>query len=190
MRVMTVATLTIFVASQALFAQSAGGSGAKPGARDTAFAKMQERGKQAMGVDQYTSTHRFESLPSGGRIVLVRDVDDSAGVVQIRAHIRAIARAFQSGDFSTPEFVHMQMVPGTKVMREKREAITYDARDLPRGAELIIRTSDPEALSAISEFLAFQRQEHHAGGMGDSTRPPGWRDIEILFRQQGRQLPE
>jgi len=49
-------------------------------ARDSAFAAMQARGKHVMGVDQYTSAHRFDSLADGGRIVLRRDVADSAGV--------------------------------------------------------------------------------------------------------------
>lgn len=134
----------------------------KPDSHDSAFAAMQQRGKQAMGVDQYTSTHRFDELPDGGVIRLVRDVEDSAGVAQIRAHLRDVARAFGVGDFSTPEFVHMQMVPGTKVMAAKRAAITYAARDVPRGAELRITTHDPEALAAVHQFLAFQRTEHHA----------------------------
>ena len=49
-------------------------------AADRDFAAVQARGKVAMGVDQYTSTHRFESLPDGGRIVLRRDPADTAGV--------------------------------------------------------------------------------------------------------------
>ena len=129
---------------------------------DSAFAAMQERGKHAMGVDQYTSTHHFDALADGGRIELVRDVDDTAGVARIRAHLREVARAFASGDFSTPAFVHMQTVPGTKVMAAKRALITYDVRDVPRGAELRIRTQDAEALRAVHEFLAFQRGEHHS----------------------------
>ena len=128
---------------------------------DSAFAAMQKRGKVAMGVDQYTSTHHFDKLPDGGRIALERDVPDSAGVSQIRAHIREIARAFKAGDFSTPATVHMQDVPGAKVMAEKRAVITYEPRDLPRGAELRIRSSDSTALRAINEFLTFQRSAHH-----------------------------
>ena len=134
----------------------------KPAPRDTAFAAMQERGKQAMGVDQYTSTHRFDELPDGGTIRLVRDVDDSVGVAQIRAHLRDVARAFGAGDFSTPEFVHMQTVPGTKVMAAKRASITYSVLAVPRGGELRITTHDSEALAAVHQFLAFQRAEHHA----------------------------
>lgn len=132
---------------------------------DSAFAALQERGKQAMGVDQYTSTHHFDALPDGGRIELQRDVDDSAGIVQIRAHIREIAHAFKSGDFSTPAVVHLKEVPGTRIMAERRDAITYEPRDLPRGAELLIRTKDPIARQAIHEFMAFQRGEHRATGV-------------------------
>jgi hypothetical protein len=137
-------------------------------AQDTSFAGIQRRGQQAMGVDQYTSTHKFDALPDGGRIELQRDSDDSAGVAVIRAHIRDIAAAFRNGDFSTPAFVHMQRVPGTTVMAAKRKVITYEPKDLPRGAELRIRTTDPEALIAIHEFMAFQRSDHHAGGKPDT----------------------
>ena len=133
-------------------------------AHDSAFKAMQERGKLAMGVDQYTSTHHFDALPDGGRIELQRDVDDSAGVARIREHMRDIARAFKAGDFSTPAMVHLQEVPGAKVMAAKRDVITYEPHDLPRGAELRIITHDDEALRAIREFMAFQRAEHHATG--------------------------
>jgi len=138
--------------------------------QDTAFAKMQKRGQTAMGVDQYTSIHRFDSLDDGGRIELQRDSDDSVGVATIRAHIRAIAKAFKGGDFSTPEFVHMRMVPGTSVMAAKRAVISYEPHDLPRGAELRIRTKDAEAIAAIHQFMAFQRSDHHAGG--HTPEPP------------------
>src|ERR1051325_8166932 len=61
---------------------------------DSAFAAVQARGAdpQAMGVDQYTSVHRFDTLPDGGRIELQRNVDDSAGVAQIRRHLRSEER--------------------------------------------------------------------------------------------------
>lgn len=144
---------------------------------DAAFAAMQDRGRQAMGVDQHTSTHVFDALPDGGRIELQRDVDDDAGVERIRQHLEAIARAFDEGDVSTPAFVHMQSVPGTSVMAAKRDAITYTYNELSRGGELRITTQDPEALEAIHEFMAFQKEEHRAGGIrhgqhGDGNHVP------------------
>ena len=137
---------------------------------DRAFAVLQARGEQAMGVDQYTSTHRFDALPDGGRIALQRDSDDPAGVEQIRRHLRSIAEAFASGDFGTPAFVHGRDVPGTAVMAARRDRIEYVYRDLPHGGELRLVTSDPAALRAIHEFAAFQRTDHHAGGIDD--QPP------------------
>lgn len=134
-----------------------------PADSDSAYAAMQARGTGVMGVDQYTSRHVFEPLPDGGRIELQRQVDDSAGIAQIRRHLHDIADAFARGDFTAPSLVHLQQVPGTAVMAAKRAAIGYRVAPLPRGAELRITTTDPEAVAAVHEFLAFQRGEHRAG---------------------------
>jgi len=142
------------------------GPGARDVAADSAFAALQSRGAGAMGVDQYTSTHRFDALPDGGRIELQRDADDPAGVAEIRLHLQEIVRAFTAGDFTTPAFVHARPVPGADVMSAKREAIRYTYRELPRGGEVLIVARDPDAVAAIHEFMAFQRDDHHAGGMG------------------------
>ena len=133
-------------------------------AADSAFRALQRRGQTAMGVDQYTSVHRFDKLADGGRVELRRDRDDSAGVATIRAHLRAIKSAFERGDFSTPAFVHMQTIPGTRVMAARRSAIRYEVRDLARGAELRMRTADPVARQAIHDFMDYQRADHRAGG--------------------------
>ena len=127
---------------------------------DSAFAAMQARGKVVMGVDQDTARHVFESLPDGGRIELQEAVNDTAAVSHIRRHLEEIAQAFSRGDFTAPELVHLQTVPGTRVMAAKRGAISYRVAQLPRGAEVRITTADPDALAAVHEFLAFQRREH------------------------------
>lgn len=132
---------------------------------DTAFAEVQRRGQTVMGVDQYTSKHVFEDSPDGGRIVLDRDdSSDTAAIRTIRAHMRDIEAAFQSGNFTLPGLVHAREVPGTRVMSEKRAAIRYRAADRPKGAEVRIRTTDPRAIVAVHEFLAFQRMDHRAVG--------------------------
>lgn len=131
---------------------------------DAAFHGMQHRGGMAMGVDQNTSTHKFDVTPDGGRIQLQRDSNDSLGVAQIRAHMKLIQHAFEAGDFSTPAFVHARDMPGTAVMTRKRNAIKYAYADLPLGGEVIITSPDPEAVKAIHAFMLAQRTEHHAGG--------------------------
>jgi hypothetical protein len=133
---------------------------------DSAFAMVQSRGHVAMGVDQYTSSHRFEPLPDGGRITLERNGNDSAGTAQIRSHMRTIALAFQQGDFALPGFVHDREVPGTAVMTQRRSQISYTTDTLPHGAQLRIHSSDTAAVNAIHQFLAFQRQDHRVGQSG------------------------
>jgi hypothetical protein len=134
----------------------------KPAEVDAGFAAVQERGGMAMGVDQYTSSHKFETTPDGGRISLQRDTDDSVAVSQIRAHMRLIQHAFEAGDFSTPAFVHAREMPGTAVLAAKRDAITYRYEELPRGGSVVITTKDPEVLSAIAQFFEAQRSDHHS----------------------------
>jgi hypothetical protein len=130
---------------------------------DSSFATLQQRGETAMGVEQYTSQHVFEPLPSGGRIVLQRKEDDSVGTATIRAHMRTIAAAFSKGDFALPGFVHATSnVPGTQQMTKLRADISYTARDLPRGGEVLLSSKNPEAIKAIHDFLAFQRMDHRA----------------------------
>ena len=136
------------------------------------FAQLQQRGEVAMGVNQYTSQHVFEPLADGGRIVLQRRERDSVGEAAIRAHMRSISASFSKGDFAVPGFVHdTGAVPGTAVMQRLKAEISYTPRDLPNGAEVVISTRNREAVSAIHEFLAFQRMDHHAG-MHAGDPPP------------------
>jgi hypothetical protein len=131
---------------------------------DSAFRAMQTRGQGVMGVDQYTSVHRFDATADGGRIELQRDRDDSLGVAAIRAHMRTIARDFAAGNFSAPATVHLATVPGVRVMQARRRAIRYEVEDLPHGAALRIRSRDERAVGAVHDFLAYQRREHRTGG--------------------------
>ena len=173
-------------------AQSSNATSARPASwqstsrSDSSFAAVQARGadRRGMGVDQYTSSHHFDALPDGGRIELQRTVRDAAGVAAIRRHLREIASAFAAGDFRTPGFVHMQHVPGTSVMAAKHGAITYVEHDLPHGGEVRITTHDPQALTAVHDFIAFQQRDHRAsrvdaphpvssGQRGGHQHPPG-----------------
>lgn len=147
-----------------LLAQGGGPPAPPRTAADSAFAALQERGRRAMGVDQYTSTHRFDDLPDGGRIELQRNVDDPDGVRVIREHLQDILRLFTAGDFRIPAMVHDRPVPGTDVLAARRTHLRYVFRELPRGGELRIHTTDPEALRALHQFLEFQRHDHRAGG--------------------------
>jgi hypothetical protein len=128
------------------------------------FDQVQERGQVAMGVNQYTSAHRFDMLPDGGRVELQRAADEPRDIAAIRAHLKEVMAAFERGDFSTPAFVHAEEVPGTRIMSARRSQIRYAYADLPQGGEIRITTTDPETLRAVHDFIAYQRKDHRAGG--------------------------
>ena len=109
-------------------------------AEDQDFEALQERGQVAMGVDQYTSTHRFDDLPDGGRIELQRDSQDSRDIATIRTHLREVASAFQKGDFNVPGFVHAQEVPGTSVMAARPKYAAIPAQPKSPSTRIVLPT--------------------------------------------------
>jgi len=161
---LSLALVAVLLPAGSAAAQGSGPPVAARSAADSAFAALQERGRRAMGVDQYTSTHRFDDLADGGRIELQRNVDDAGGTGAIRAHLRDIQALFTAGDFRIPAMVHDMEVPGTKVMAARKAHLRFTFRELPRGGEVRIHTTDPEALKAVHEFLAFQRLDHRSHG--------------------------
>jgi hypothetical protein len=60
-------------------------------------------------------------------------------------------------------FVHDQVPPGVPVMKEKRTEIFYTFEVLPAGGTVRIKTTNPDALKAIHDFLRFQIDDHHTG---------------------------
>ena len=73
---------------------------------------------------------------------------------------------FSAGNFDVPMFIHDKVPPGVPVMKAKQTVISYVFQPTDRGGRVRIVTTDPDALSAVHDFLAFQIQDHRTG---DST---------------------
>jgi len=124
-------------------------------------AELKKRGAAAMGFDQDKTVHHFRTVPSGGSIeVDVVDPADTDSLAQIRSHLREIARAFAAGDFEKPFQTHGEVPPGVPVMQRLKTAIAYTYADTPHGGVVQIRTSNPDAVKGIHEFLRYQTKEH------------------------------
>jgi len=141
-----------------------------PAEGDSAFRAMDARHGEAVGDDPMMLEHQFVSLPDGGDIILERQIHEDLGINQIRAHLLLISRSFANGDFTTPGFVHDKPVPGTDVMAERANKISYTVEDTEHGGIVHIRTDDPEALKAIHSFIEFQIAEHHTHQPTDSAK--------------------
>lgn len=48
-------------------------------------------------------------------------------------------------------------------MKDKRAEISYKFEELPAGGRVRIKTTNPDALRGIHEFLRFQVEDHHTG---------------------------
>ncbi|MEO6238767.1 MAG: hypothetical protein ABIQ52_17355 [Vicinamibacterales bacterium] len=126
--------------------------------------ELKKRGTIAMGFDQEKTAHHFRTSATGGSIdVEVKDPADTASRDQIRGHLKEIASAFATGDFTKPFQTHAEVPPGVPAMERLKAVIRYKYEETARGAMVRITTSDPEALEAIHEFLAYQAREHHGG---------------------------
>lgn len=133
-------------------------------------ADVEKHGDEAMGFPHDKTTHHFRLLSDGGAIeVTVNDSKDSQNIQAIRSHLAHVATMFSNGDFSIPMFVHDQVPHGVPLMKEKRTEISYSFEELPTGGRVSIKTTNPEALSAIHDFLRFQIEDHHTG---DTTQIP------------------
>ena len=125
---------------------------------------VMQRGEKGMGFSQTATTHHFLANDNGGVIkVEAKDPSDTKSRDQVRAHLQHIAHAFAAGDFAIPMFVHDQTVPGVAAMQRLKSEIRYGYEELPAGAQVQIRSSNPEAVAAIHDFLSFQIQDHRTG---------------------------
>jgi hypothetical protein len=131
-------------------------------------AEVEKHSDEAMGFPHDKTMHHFRLDSDGGAIeVIANDSNDATNTQAIRSHLKQIVTMFANGNFSTPMFVHSQTPQGVPVMKQKRAAISYFFEELPAGGRVRIKTTDPEALKAVHEFLRFQIEDHHTGDSED-----------------------
>ena len=134
-------------------------------------AEVAARGALVMPFDLAKTTHRFESLPDGGRQTVSALEPDSQQVRLIREHLRQEAERFSRGDFGDPAAIHGHDMPGLAELRRGAARITVTFSELPTGAELRYQTSEPALLTALHHWFAAQRRDHGLGNQG--AREPG-----------------
>jgi len=125
---------------------------------------MMQRGDQAMGFSQETTTHHFRLFKDGGEIAVdANDSKDSASVGEIRAHLGHMAKLFSAGNFDVPMFVHDTTPPGAATMAQRKDEIRYQYFETERGARLRITAGSHQSTDAIHAFLLFQIADHRTG---------------------------
>ncbi|TFW36136.1 aspartate carbamoyltransferase [Massilia horti] len=120
-----------------------------------------ERSVEAAPIHLAGAPHEFTKLPDGGvQRVLAKDRRDLHQVMQVREHLREIAKQFRAGDFSMPESVHGEQMPGLEQLKNAKPGIlAIEYRDVVGGAELQYRSKDKQMVAAVHKFGA-QLAEH------------------------------
>jgi hypothetical protein len=134
--------------------------------------EMNKRGDKAMGFRHDKTTHHFRLFPDGGAIeVTANDASDQESSSQIRRHLSHIAEMFSKGNFSTPMLVHDELPTGAKTMADLKGEIVYKFEERKQGGQVRISSKNPQALSAIHQFLRYQIKEHKTGDSMDVSNP-------------------
>ncbi len=154
-----------------LNAQQKTGSSDPQNKQDPA-AGVKERGTHEMGFSQDKATHHFMLFPKGGAIQIeANSASDTTTRDQIQMHLAHIAQMFAEGNFQIPMLIHDKIPPGVPTMRRLKAEITYKFEKLDSGGRVRITTKNPEALSAIYEFLRFQIADHQTGDSTQVSQP-------------------
>lgn len=156
--------IVAFVSSALLIALARAQSAPAAQSDHSSHDAMEHRGSQGMGFDQQKTTHHFLLRKDGGAIqVTTKSATDKESLDEIRMHLQHIRRAFQSGEFNIPMFVHDQTPPGVRVMTKLKDQIHYKYEPIESGGRVLISSSNPEAVAAVHDFLKFQITEHKTG---------------------------
>jgi len=123
-----------------------------------------ERGDHVMGFSHDATTHHFHLLKDGGEIVVTaNDPMDKTSIKEIWTHLNHIVGMFSNGNLDAPMLIHGTNPPGVATMTRLKSDIRYSVSEVPNGAMIRIKTSNPETTDAVHAFLLFQIVDHKTG---------------------------
>ncbi|MEN3612207.1 hypothetical protein AAH979_21965 [Plantactinospora sp. ZYX-F-223] len=124
-------------------------------------AEVAERGREVMPFDLERTTHRFTPTADGGHQTVTADEPvERRQVALVRKHLRAEAERFRRGDFTDPARIHGTEMPGLAELRAGAGRIGIEYSELPAGARLDYRTTEPELLRALHAWFDAQVADH------------------------------
>jgi hypothetical protein len=134
-----------------------------------------DRGAKVMPFSLDATRHVFNATATGGtQRVVADDPRDHEQIRLVREHLREEATAFQRGDFADPASIHGEDMPGLADLRAGYTRFTVRYRDLPDGAQIDYRTTDPSLVTAIRDWFDAQLGDHGADAQagGHSSADP------------------
>lgn len=124
--------------------------------------EVAERGAHVMPFDLEKTVHVFSKTADGGiQQVIAKDKSDTEQIRLIREHLLEIFEAFSQGDFSNPEHIHGERMPGLAVLKTASpEQLMIDYSELSDGAQINYSAQLPRFISAIHDWFDAQLSDH------------------------------
>jgi len=124
--------------------------------------EITERGKHVMSFNLGQTQHIFSKTETGGlQQVIVKDPRNSRQIELIRQHLKQISKEFAHGDFSKPEAIHGQAMPGLATLRAAKPGqLHVQYKELPDGAEIAYTAQDQSLITAIHQWFDAQLSDH------------------------------
>lgn len=131
-------------------------------AREKRLDEVAERGALIMPFDLEQTKHVFTKNARGGvQRVVVKDSSMTDQVARIRAHLLEISESFSRGDFSSPEKIHGESMPGLDELKKAEPGrISFVFSDLSEGAQIEYSTDSPKLIHAIHRWFDAQLSDH------------------------------
>ncbi len=124
-------------------------------------AEVAAAGAEVMPFDLDATTHIFIDTETGGiQEVIADDPSDEANVGMIVEHLTEEAAKFSTGDFSDPEAIHGESMPGLATLKDRYEDIDVQLTVGDDGATLTYTSNEPELIAAIHDWFAAQTSDH------------------------------
>ncbi len=133
----------------------------------TRQAQVAARGAQVMPFDLEQTIHVFQRLDDGGRqTVTVKDPANAPQIALIQSHLQHEADKFRRGDFSDPDYIHGEEMPGLAELKTRFAQIDIRYTALPNGGEIQYTTTNPDLVMAIHQWFRAQVKEHGRHAVG------------------------
>ena len=114
-----------------------------------------------MPFDLNLTTHIFKKTTDGGiEQVVAKNEDGLSQVPVIKMHLSMEKDMFSDGNFSDPQSLHGNDMPGLKEISVGSDKIKFTYSDLPNGAQIQYSTSESNLIKAIHTWFDAQLKDH------------------------------
>ena len=124
--------------------------------------EVAERGTHVMPFDLEKTVHVFSKTVNGGiQQVIAKDKSETGQIQLIRDHLLEISEEFSRGDFSKPEHIHGETMPGLAVLKTAgTDQLKIEYLELPDGAQITYSAQLPRFINALHLWFDAQLSDH------------------------------